>query len=264
MQRSSVIGLLVLALMVLGFLGYRRHLTRFVSAYELRERSLDEVAAQGRRAGLEVVQIGQTRGLIRRPSSGHRWLLYWGGNTTTYFESAVDVVAALALPPEVGVLIVAPSGYDSPGHPSPASVAREAVQARDWLRSHEGAQTLVLGSFSMGCYSVYAAADPQLAGAVMVGASDDLDLHDPSLFIRYLTPDAYRRAEIAPKVRSLVIQGSLDEPQYAAVVVAWLGGKQLTLEGVDHMQSRLHPTALREQRAFILDALQWSAAAPSP
>ena len=252
-----------LAIVVLGLGGLtgsvvrqRLHRTRWVTTYALAQRTIEENASEGRRAGLRPVQVGGQRGLLRPPSSGHDWFLYWGGNTASYFKEAVDVVAALELPPEVGVLIVAPPGYDSEGRPSPEIIEAEAVNAREWLRAQQGAQRIVLGSYSMGCFSVFAAAEAHVVGAVLVGVSEELQFGTPGPFIRLATPEVFARKPEAPVVSALVIQGDLDwPPEEPEVVAAWLNARRLMVPGATHEDSRLHPTVIHEMRDFVLAAL---------
>lgn len=245
-----VLTALALGGVALLLLRYRQH--GLVAPYSLVVRSVEDNAAEGRRLGLTPVSIGAQRALMRRPSSGKAWLLYWGGNTDSYFKEAVEGVAALSLPPEVGVLIVAPPGYDSEGRPSPEGVDRNALEAREWLRTTEGAEKIVLGSFSMGCFSVFAAAYAHVDGAMMVGVSDSLDMADPGRLMRLRTPDHYDRKAVAPTLPALIIQGTLDFPEEAHVVTAWWpGSREVMVPDAGHADSRLHPLAVREQRAFL-------------
>lgn len=237
------------------FVRHRYQQTRYVGAYTLVPRTVEENAAEGRAAGLTPVQVGPQRALLRAPKAGHDWLIYWGGNSETYFRDAVEVVRALELPEDLGVLVVAPPGYDSPGHPTPEGIALEAGRTVDWLRAQHGAERVVLASFSLGCFSVYAAAERGVAGAVMVGVSELITANDPGRFIRLREPHFYRRREPGPKVPSLVINGELDWPSDARIVSAWLGSRLVLIPGVDHQASRLHPVALSEARAFVLSTL---------
>lgn len=230
--------------------------TRLVSPYDLAARSVEENAAEGKRAGLTPVMVGPLRALIRRPITGHAWLLYWGGNTDTYFKEAVETVTGLALPPELGVLVVAPPGYDSPGHPSPAQLERDAVMTRDWLRANEHAERIVTGGFSMGIYSALVAAEKDVVATVVMGNAPVFEAGEPGRLIRLRVPDYYRVRDAPPKVPALVIQGELDEPQLGREVAAWLGARMLVLPGVDHVSTQRDPTGLREMSSFVQKALQ--------
>ncbi|MFZ5442716.1 MAG: alpha/beta fold hydrolase [Myxococcota bacterium] len=250
---STVLGLVFVAAAL--FVRHRLQQTRFLVTYTLVTRSVEQNAAEGRAAGLEAIEVEGQRALIRRPASGHDWVVYWGGMTEEYFRESVEVLAALGLPADVGVLIVAPPGLDSPGHPSPEALARDAGRTLAWLDAKEHPAKVVLASFSFGCFSVYAAAERPVAGAVMVGVSELLAAHDPGRLLRLRTPDLYERKPTPPRVEALVIQGSLDWPGDAEIVSRWLGSKLVMLPGLDHAPSRLHPETIRLMREFILARL---------
>lgn len=249
-----------------GVVRLRYWQTRNVIPWERAVRSVEDTAAEGRRAALTVVRVGASRALIRRPREGHRWLLYWSGNSTTYFRNAVDVIERLALPPEVGVLIVAPPGLDSEGTPTAALVAREAVSAREWLRAEQGAEQIVVGSFSMGCYSVYAAAREHVVGAVVVGASEDLELSEPGRLFRLRSPTRFDRDPTPPPVPGVVIQGADDpyEPTESDVLLRWWPRlRRVTVPGVGHEGVRLAPQAITAMREAITTLLGTSSS-PTP
>ncbi len=241
----------VVALLGLG-LGVKRYRsTAMVSPYDLATRPLSEVAAEGKVLGLEPVKVGTLTALMRRPVSGHAWLLYWGGNTSTYFKEAVGTIAGLRLPPEVGVLVVAPPGYDCEGHPSPQALERDAVLARDWLKQQEGAERIVTGGFSMGIYSALVAAEKDVRATVVMGTASVFEASAAGPLIRLEEPDRYRIRKDAPKVPALVIQGEYDEPGQGEAVAAWLGARLLKLPGVHHVETQRSPAGLREASEFI-------------
>ncbi len=245
---AAVIGL------GLGLKRYRS--TAMVSPYDLASRPLSEVAAEGKPLGLEPVKVGTLTALIRRPVSGHAWLLYWGGNTSTYFNEALGTIAGLELPPEVGLLVVAPPGYDCEGHPSPEALERDAVVARDWLEQQEGAERIVTGGFSMGIYSALVAAEKDVRATVVMGNAVVFEASDASPFIRLMEPDRYRIRPEPPKVPALVIQGEHDELEQGKAVAAWLGARLLVLPGVQHIETQRHPEALRQAGEFIKENLK--------
>lgn len=249
-------ALAAVALVALGLVASRYHSTRLVAPYDCQVRSVGEVAAEGRRLALEPVEVGSLRALIRRPTDGHSWLLYWGGNTSTYFKEAVDTVAGLQLPPQVGVLIVAPEGYDSGGHPSPEGVEAGAVMAREWLRHHEGAERIVTGGFSMGIYSALVAAERDVRAVVIMGNAPVFETGEPSRLIRLKEPVRYRIRPAPPKVPGLVIQGELDELQMGNDVAQWLGARLVVLAGVSHVETQRNPAGLKEASAFIQERLK--------
>lgn len=245
------------ALLVLGLLGLaafygRRYRANFeVFAYELVPRPVEQTAAEGRRLGLSVVEVGGLRALLRPPASGHAWLMYWGGNAATYFKDAIDTVEGFRLPPDIGVLILAPPGYDSPGHPSRDGLTRDAVMARDWLRDTQGAERIVVGGFSLGTFSAVAAAAQHVSGALLLGVSTVMEANDPGPLIRLREPVRYRYPRERLKVPTLVLKGELDEPEDGAIVTDWLGARMVLVPGAKHRDTPTHPAALREGGAFI-------------
>ena len=255
-MRRLAVGALVAGLAVLG-LGVKRYRsTALVTPYDLATRPLSEVAAEGKPLGLEPVKVGTLTALIRRPVVGHAWLLYWGGNTSTYFKEALGTIAGLELPPEVGLLVVAPPGYDSEGHPSPQTLERDAVLARDWLKQQEGAERIVTGGFSMGIYSALVAAEKDVRATVVMGNAEVFEASDASPFIRLQEPDRYRIRKAPPKVPALVIQGEHDELEQGKAVAAWLGARLLVIPGAHHVETQRHPEALKQASEFIKENLK--------
>ncbi|MDP2271778.1 MAG: hypothetical protein Q8K32_13650 [Archangium sp.] len=250
-MRGLAVAGIVAVVVGLG-LGVKRYRsTATVTPYDLATRPLSEVAAEGKPLGLEPVKVGTLTALIRRPVSGHSWLLYWGGNTSTYFREALGTIEGLQLPPEIGLLVVAPPGYDSEGHPSPASLERDAVLARDWLKQQEGAERIVTGGFSMGIYSALVSAEKDVRATVVMGTASVFEASDASPFIRLKEPDRYRIRKEPPKVPALVIQGEHDELEQGKAVAAWLGARLLVLPGVHHVETQRSPEALRQASEFI-------------
>lgn len=250
-MRRLVPAALLGGVVAVALAGARFHSTRMVTPYDLADRSVEEVAAEGRALRLEPVKVGTLTALMRRPASGHAWFLYWAGNTSTYFKEAMSTIAGLELPPDVGVLVVAPPGYDSEGHPSPEGVERDAVLARDWLVQQEGAQQIVTGGFSMGIYSALVAAEKDVLAVVTLGNAAVFEASRASPFIRLQEPDRYKVRPRPPKVPALVIQGELDEPEEGRVVAKWLGARLVVLPGVGHVETQTDPLALKEASAFI-------------
>ncbi len=254
-------GVLVVAAVVLvgftAFFGRRYRANGMTSPYDRSVRSVEENAVEGRRLGLAPVQVGPSRGLIRPPVRGHAWFLYWGGNTSTYFKDAVDAVAGFRLPPEIGVLIVAPPGFDSEGRPSPEGVERDAATAREWLRSQHGAEQIVVGGFSMGTYSALVAAESHVQAVVLLGVATLFEASEPGALLRFRQPDRYRLRASPPKVPALVIQAEFNDPgQTEGVAVAtWLGARLVTIPGLRHEETPADPIARREAGAFIEAAL---------
>lgn len=240
----------------LGFAIQRYVGTRFVAAYDLSPRSPDEVAAVGEPRGFEAINVEQQAALIRRPVSGHTWLLYWGGNTSQYFHEAVATIEGLQLPSDIGVLIVAPRGYDSEGHPSPDALEQAATNTRQWLRREEQARRIVTGGFSMGIYSALVAAEKDVAGTFVMGAAPVFQANDPGPFVRLKVPDSYRLRPTPPQVPAIVIQGGLDEVEHGRAVANWLGARFVVVPGVSHVETQRNAQALRAARDFIEDALQ--------
>lgn len=242
-----------------GWVVWRYRSTVEVSPYDLAVRSVAENAADGSRIGATPVQIGELRALIRPPTTGHSWLIYWGGNTSTYFKESVETVRLLGVPEEIGVLIVAPPGYDgSAGHPSPENVPEAAVTARDWLIREHHAKRIVTGGFSMGALSAIAAAQ---SAVFLLSAPTLFETGDPSRLIRLKTPVRYRPPidAPAPKVRALVLHGENDDGfpiQMGRDVAHWLGGRFIALPGVGHVDLQTSATALSEVRAFLIEQLE--------
>lgn len=257
MLRRTVIALGSVLAALVGAAVLRYRSTREVVPYDLVDRTVGENAAEGRPLGLEPVQVGASRALVRPPSSGQGWLLFWGGAAGHYFREAVQVVGGLGLPPEVGVLIVAPPGFDSPGRPSPAQVGPQAASARDWLRATHGAQRIVAAGFSLGSFWAAAAAERDVAGLLLMGPTPRLLANVPGPALRFTAPDVYLFAERPPRVPGLVLKGELDEPWVEGQQVArWLGAPLVTLEGTTHEASVGHPLARREAAAFIATHLK--------
>jgi hypothetical protein len=232
----------------------RYRANRMVTPYDLATRSVEENARDGAVAGLTPVDVVGLRGLMRRPTEGHAWFIYWGGNTATYFKEAVATVRGLDLPPEIGVLIVAPPGYDSPGHPSPEEVVADAPRVREWLRQQEGADRIVLVGFSMGTYSALAAADEKVRGLVLMGNALSFDTGDRNLMVHFREPVRYRPPPVAPKVTALVIQGELDEA-VGPEVATWLGARFVLVPHTHHEETPTNPLSLRETAAFLRERL---------
>ena len=255
-MKRALVAVAFAGLVFIALVGVRYRSTALVSPYDLANRSEAEVSDLGRPLGFATVKVGTLTALIRRPASGHSWLLYWGGNTSTYFTEALGTIAGFALPGEVGVLVVAPPGYDSEGHPSPAGLERDAVLARDWLRQQEGAEKIVTAGFSMGIYSALVAAEKDVLATVVMGNAAVFEASDPGRLIRLREPDQYRIHAAPPKVPALVIQGELDELAQGRQVAAWLGARLVVLPGVGHVETQKNPVALREASRFIQDALQ--------
>jgi hypothetical protein len=247
---------LVAAVLGVGLAGARYRSTRGVTPYGLANRPLSEVAEEGSALGLTPVKVGTLTALMSRPSSGHAWLLYWGGNTSTYFKEALLTVKGLELPANIGVLVVAPPGYDSEGHPSPAGIERDAVVARDWLRQQEGAQRIVTAGFSMGIYSALVAAEKDVRATVILGTAMVFEASDASPLIRFQEPDRYRVRSRPPRVPGLVIQGELDEQRQGREVAAWLGARLVVVPGAGHVESSQHPAALKQASTFIQQSLE--------
>lgn len=243
------------ALAVAGMLVSRYRANRMVSPYEYELRPLSEVAAEGKRLGLEPVQVGTLRALMRRPASGHAWLIYWGGNTSSYFKHAVDTLVGFQLPPEIGVLLVAPPGFDSEGVPSPEGLDRDAVMVREWLKQHEAPERIVTGGFSMGIYPALVAAEQGVVATVVLGNATLFEAGYAGWMMHFREPDRYRIRATPPEVPALAIQGELDELQMGREVAQWLGAKLIVLPGVGHVETRTDPTALREASKFIQENL---------
>ncbi len=248
--------LLALGVLATGVLARRYRASVEVSPYDLAVRSVEENALEGRRIEAQPVQVGPLRALMRRPASGgDAWLIYWGGNTSTYFKESIDTVLGLQLPPEIGVLVVAPPGYDgSAGHPSPEGLVQAAVDARAWLKTMHGAHRIVTAGFSLGTLCALAAADRDVQATVLLSAPTLFETGDLDRFIRFRTPVQYRPPVVAPKVHALVIHGELDDGfpiQMGRDVAAWLGARFVALPGVGHIDLQTNPAALREASAFI-------------
>lgn len=249
-------GLCVVLALALAFATRRYLLTGVVTPYEFAHRSPEEVAAEGKRAGFEAIRVERQAALIRRPVSGDAWVLYWGGNTSTYFREAVQTIEGLQLPADVGVLIVAPPGYDSEGRPTPQALERAAADTRQWLRREEHARRIVTGGFSMGIYSALVAAERDVAGTFLLGASPVFEANDRGPFVRLQVPDYYRVKQRPPKVPALVIQGGLDEVENGREVATWLGARFLVVPGTNHVETQHSAAALRAARGFVEEVLQ--------
>ncbi len=255
--------LVLLAVLALGavlFVRWRYQVTREVSPYELAVRSIDENAKEGRRIGATPVFIGSLRALMRPPSEGASWFLYWGGNTSTYFQESVDTLERLDLPPAVGVLIVAPPGYDgSAGHPEPEGVLAAARLARDWLVRERRAERVVTGGFSMGALSaLIAAEDPHVVATVLLASFTVFETGDPSRLIRFLEPVRYFPPSSMPKVKALVLHGEKDDgfaPQMGRDVATALGAEFVLVPDCGHVALQRNAVALARAKNFILGAL---------
>ncbi|MDP1825796.1 MAG: hypothetical protein Q8L48_21215 [Archangium sp.] len=250
-MKRVLLAVAVVALAVAGMLVSRYRANRMVSPYEYEVRPLAEAAAEGLRLGLEPVQVGTLRGLMRRPSSGHAWLIYWGGNTSSYFKHAVDTLVGFALPADIGVLLVAPPGFDSEGVPSPEGLERDAVMVREWLEQHEAAEKIVTAGYSMGIYPALVAAERGVVATVVMGSATLFEAGYPGWMMHFREPDRYRIRATPPKVPALAIQGELDELAMGREVAQWLGARLIVLPGLGHVETRTDPTALREASAFI-------------
>ncbi len=243
-----------------ALLGVRYRSTVEVSPYDLADRTLEDNARHAKRIGATAVQLPSgLRALIRPPANGSSWLIYWGGNTSTYFEETVQTIEGLALPPEIGVLVVAPPGYDgSLGHPSPEAIPMAARQARQWLREQHGATRIVTAGFSMGTLSALAAAEEDAVGVVLLSAPTLFETQEPGRFIRFREPIEYRPAPKPPPVPGLVLHGELDDGfpiQMGRDVAAWLGARFVAFPGVGHVDLQTNTAALGEARAFIVQTL---------
>ena len=253
---------LAAAVLVIGgvLLGVRYHSTVEVSPYDLANRTLEDNARHAKRISATAVALPSgLRALIRPPVSGGSWLMYWGGNTSTYFEEAVQTIEGLALPPEIGVLVVAPPGYDgSSGHPSPEAIPLAARQAREWLREQHGATRIVTAVFSMGSLSALAAAEENAVGVVLLSAPTLFETQEPGRFIRLREPIEYRPAAKPPRVPGLVLHGEFDDGfpnQMGREVAAWLGARFVAFPGVGHVELQTNTAALGEARVFIIQTL---------
>lgn len=254
----AVLG--VLAASGVLFVRWRYQVTREVSPYDLAVRSLDENAKEGKRIGATPVSIGSLRALMRPPREGASWLLYWGGNTSTYFQESVDTLEGLQVPPEIGVLVVAPPGYDgSEGHPEPEGVISAARAARDWLVREQKAERIVSGGFSMGALSaLIAAEDPHVVATVLLASFTVFETGDPSRLIRFLEPVRYFPPSPMPKVKALVLHGEKDDgfaPQMGRDVATALGAEFVLVPGCGHVDLQTNAVGLARARAFILAAL---------
>jgi|GEM_PF-5098483 pimeloyl-ACP methyl ester carboxylesterase len=237
------------------FLVKRYRANSVVTPYDLAVRTVEDNAREGAALGLTPVDAAGLRGLLRAPTEGHRWVLFWGGNTSTYFKEAVATVKGLSLPPEVGVLIVAPPGYDGEGHPSPEGIERDAPRVRDWLRAQHGAERVVGVGFSMGTYSVLFAAQQHVAAVALMGVATSFETGDRNWMVHFRTPVSYRLPPLAPRIPALVVQGEHDEPGQGPTVARWLGARLVIVPGITHEETPNDPVALREVRAFVLEAL---------
>lgn len=248
------------ALVLIGVAGLgllrRYRANQWVTPYDLADRSADEVAQLGAPLGARVVDAAGLRALLRAPTEGHRWLIFWAGNTSTYFAEAVASVRGLELPVEIGVLIVAPPGFDSPGMPTPERVEGDALGVVDWLRAQHGAQEIVTMGFSMGTFSALAAAQKKVRAVVLMGATTRFDTGPRNWLVHFRRPVQYGLPAVAPKVSALVLQGELDEPGQGPAVATWLGAKLVTLPGLTHEETPKDPHALQLAGQFIRSALQ--------
>ena len=250
----------VLALGAVLFVRWRYQVTREVSPYDLAVRSIDENAKEGRRIGATPVAIGSLRALMRPPSEGASWFLYWGGNTSTYFQETVDTIEGLELPAHVGVLIVAPPGYDgSGGHPDPEVVIAAARLARDWLVREQKAERIVTGGFSMGALSaLIAAEDAHVVATVLLASFTVFETGDPSRLIYFLVPVRYFPPSPMPKVKALVLHGADDDgfdPQMGRDVATALKAEFVLVPDCGHVALQRNAVALARAKSFILDAL---------
>lgn len=258
MKRLLAASVLVLVCAVV--LVKRHDASAEVSPYDLAQRPIADNAVHAARIGATVVTLPSgLRALLRPPVSGASWLIYWGGNTSTYFKEATDTIEGLKLPPEVGVLVVAPPGYDgSEGHPSPEGLPPAAKGARDWLREQHGAQRIVTAGFSFGTLSALAAAEEHVVGVVLFSVPTLFETQDPGRFIRLREPIQYRPALNPPRVPGLVLHGEADDGfpiQMGREVAAWLGARFVALPGVGHVDLQTNARALSEARAFVLEQL---------
>lgn len=257
MRRTLLLfGLSFLLAIALAFAVRRFVRTTEVSAYEFAPRTAEEVAAEGRALGFEPIEVERQAALIRRPVSGHAWVVYWGGNTSAYFHEALQTIEGLRLPSDVGVLIIAPPGYDSEGPPSPPELERAAVNTRQWLRREERAERIVTGGFSLGTYSALVAAERDVVGTFLMGASPRFEVNDRGPFVRLRAPDAYEMKPTPPKVPAVVIQGGKDDVRHGRQVAEWLGAKFVLVPGVTHADTQRSDTVLRAVRDFVEVALQ--------
>jgi pimeloyl-ACP methyl ester carboxylesterase len=186
--------------------------------------------------------------------------LYWGGNTSTYFQESVDTLERLDLPPAVGVLIVAPPGYDgSAGHPEPEGVLAAARLARDWLVRERRAERVVTGGFSMGALSaLIAAEDPHVVATVLLASFTVFETGDPSRLIRFLEPVRYFPPSSMPKVKALVLHGEKDDglaPPRGRDVATALGAEFVLVPDCGHVALQRNAVALARAKNFILGAL---------
>lgn len=244
-----------------GWVRWRYQVTREVSPYDLAVRSVDENATQARRLGGSAISVGPLRAIIRPPATGHAWFVYWGGNTSTYFQESLDTVVGLELPPDIGVLVVAPPGYDgSEGHPTPENVTQAATVVRDWLVREQKAERIVTGGFSMGALSaLVAATDAHVVATVLLASFTVFETGDPSRWIRLREPVRYFPPSPFPKVKALVLHGANDDgflPQMGRDVAAGLGAEFVLVPGTGHAELQTSAPALSRARAFIVTALQ--------
>lgn len=267
-MKRAVLAVVVLGLALSAWVRHRYAVTVEVSPYDLAVRSLEENAREAHRIGATPVQIGALRAVIRPPSEGHAWFLYWGGNTSTYFKESLDTIEGLKLPPEIGVLVVAPPGYDgSEGHPSPDAVSAAALDALHWLVREQHASAIVSGGFSMGALSAeLVAKEPPVVGTVLLASFTVFETGDPGRFIRLREPVRYRPPVDAPKVEALVLHGLSDDgfvPDMGREVAKWLGAEFHGVPDAGHVDLQTNAEALGAARQFILRKLT-PAGVPAP
>ncbi|MFO0599047.1 MAG: hypothetical protein U0228_27305 [Myxococcaceae bacterium] len=270
-MKQLVLVVLVLGAAAAAFVWSRYRGSVEVSPYDLADRSLEENATEARRINGTVVQLGGLRAIVREPVGTNAWFLYWGGNTSTYFKESLDTIAALELPESIGVLVVAPPGYDgSEGHPDPENVPRAAIAARDWLVNTKHATAIVMGGFSMGALSAIVAASPPITkGIVLLASFTFFDTGDPSRFIRLKVPVRYVPPldQPPPAVKALVLHGEEDDgflPQMGKDVAKWLHADFAPIPGCGHVAIQTHPLAIKRARKFIVERLESSPAETPP
>jgi hypothetical protein len=204
------------------------------------------------------------RALVRPPTGGEtRWLLFFGGNGPGYLAEARGVLESLDAGRGLGLVAVAPPGFDgSEGTPSPEALREASEAAARWLvRTHQPS-ALHLGGFSMGSHAALAAAHAlardgtPARSLVLLAPFTLMDVTDKGWWGRIRLPDRYDNLALAtpglPPAR--VLHGQADgalPPSHGEALARRLGATFQAFPGVGHSELLKHPAALAEARAAL-------------
>lgn len=211
-------------------------------------------APDGWREDRLAIDDGVTLRVFVRPGPSMVWWMD-GNGPATLAEGARH--ASAVLPPDVGVTVIAPRGFDgSGGSLNPDTMGRDAVALRELAHAHTP-DPVVFAGFSLGSiFAVRAAASNAQACALLLAPLTDIGISPgKNAITRRLSLHRYDSRAIRLPGPALALRGALDEDSgpadLAAVQNMGPRAEVITVSKVGHADLPQAPETKKAVQRFV-------------